>query len=56
MPYGHFADVVMTKDLNALRPRILEYKFYARGVGPVLAVGISGGADREELVGFRAGR
>jgi hypothetical protein len=52
VPFGHFTDVVMTRDLNPLRPKILEYKFYARGVGPVLAVGISGGSDREELVRF----
>lgn len=55
-PYGHFAGVVMTRDENPLRPKSLEYKFYARGIGPVLAIGVSGGADREELVGFRRGR
>lgn len=55
-PYGHFAGVVMTRDENPLRPKSLEYKFYARGVGPVLVIGVSGGADREELVGFRRGR
>jgi hypothetical protein len=55
VPYGHFKDVVMTKDLNPLQPRILEYKFYARGIGPVLALGVSGGADREELVRYTRG-
>ena len=49
-PAGHFRHVVMTRDVNALEPRVLEFKFYARGVGPVLAIGVSGGADREELV------
>jgi hypothetical protein len=52
VPAGHFKDVVMTKDLNPLQPKVLEYKFYARGVGPVLAIGVSGGSDREELVSF----
>ena len=28
----------MTRDVNPLEPRVLEYKFYARGSGPVLAV------------------
>jgi hypothetical protein len=28
----------------------VEYKFYAPGIGPVLALDISGGASREELV------
>jgi hypothetical protein len=55
VPFGYFRDIVMTKDLNPLHPKILEYKFYARGVGPVLAVGVSGGSDREELVRFTRG-
>jgi hypothetical protein len=55
VPAGHYEDVVMTKDLNPLEPKVLEFKFYARGVGPVLAVSVSGGSDREELVSFRRG-
>ena len=57
VPFGHFGKgkVLMTKDVNPLEPKILEFKFYARGVGPVLAVGVSGGADREELVQFDDG-
>lgn len=55
VPFGHFGDVVMTKDTTPLQPRVLEYKFYAEGVGVVLAVGISGGSDREELVQFTPG-
>ena len=42
--------VLMTKDLNPLEPSKLEHKFYARGVGPVLTLDISGGDGREELV------
>jgi hypothetical protein len=58
VPFGHFrrGRVLMTKGVNPLEPKVLELKFYARGVGPVLAVGISGGADREELVRFRRGK
>jgi hypothetical protein len=58
VPFGYFRPgrVLMTRDLNPLKPRVLEFKLYARGVGPVLAVGISGGNDREELVSFRKGR
>jgi hypothetical protein len=56
VPFGHFKPVLMTKDLNPLDPKVLEFKFYARGIGPVLAVGISGGADREELVRYRRGK
>ena len=32
---------------------MLEAKFYARGVGVVLAVGLSGDTDREELIRLR---
>jgi hypothetical protein len=47
---GHYTDVVITKDTNALEPEVLELKFYAPDVGPVLALGVSGGVGREELV------
>jgi hypothetical protein len=55
VPSGKYRDVLMTKDYTPLDPAILEHKFYAKGVGPVLAVGISGGSDREELVRFTRG-
>ena len=45
----------MTLDYNPLEPDVLEAKFYARGVGMVLAVDLSGDTDREELVRLRAG-
>lgn len=56
VPLGHFTQVTMTKDLNPLEPKILEYKFYVRDVGPVLAIAASGGTDREELVSYTRGR
>ncbi|MGH2981347.1 MAG: hypothetical protein ACRDKV_04805, partial [Solirubrobacterales bacterium] len=52
VPFGHFRDVLMTRDTNPLEPKVLEFKFYARGVGPVLAVTVSGGSSREELVSY----
>ena len=57
-PYGFFGKgkVLMTRDLNPLEPKVLEYKFYARGIGPVLSVGVSGTSDREELVRYTRGR
>jgi hypothetical protein len=55
VPYGHFGHVVLTKDTTPLHPRILEYKMYAKGIGPVLIMGVSGGSDREELVRFTPG-
>jgi hypothetical protein len=53
VPFGHFEPALMTRDVNPLEPKVLEFKFYARDVGPVLAVSVSGGSDREELVSYR---
>jgi hypothetical protein len=52
VPFGHFEHVVLTRELNPLEPMLVELKFYARGVGPVLAVAVSGSSDREELVRY----
>ena len=52
VPAGFYRRALMTRDVNPLSPKILEFKFYARGVGPVLAVSVSGGSDREELLSF----
>jgi len=54
-PYGHFRNVLMIREDNPLEPTVLEFKFYARGIGPLLAVSVSGGSDREELLRFRRG-
>ena len=50
VPFGHFEDVLLTKDTVTFEPDVLEYKLYAPNVGPVLVLGVSGGAGREELV------
>ena len=50
VPFGQFDGCLLTKDTVALEPDVLEYKLYARRVGPVLVLGVSGGAGREELV------
>jgi hypothetical protein len=56
VPYGHFRKVVMNRDYSPVEPKVAELQFYARGVGGVLAIDISGGDTREELVGFHRGR
>ena len=55
VPAGHYRRALMTREWNPLEKKVLEFKFYARGVGPVLAVSVSGGSDREELVRFKQG-
>jgi hypothetical protein len=54
-PLGSYTGVLMTKDFTPLHPEVLEYKFYARGVGPVVVLGVSGGIGREELVAYTPG-
>ena len=51
-PAGHYEDAILTKDTITIEPDVLEYKLYARGVGPVLVFGVSGGGGREELIEF----
>jgi hypothetical protein len=54
VPFGSFDGVLQTEDINPLnepKPAV-EHKFYARDVGPVLVIGISGGGGREELLSY----
>ena len=51
--YGHFNHALLTKDTSTIEPDVLEYKLYARGVGQVLSVDISGGNSREELLSVK---
>ncbi len=48
--YGKFDNAVLTKDLVPIEPDVQEYKLYARGVGLVLAIKVSGGSGVEELI------
>ena len=50
VPTGRYRDALLTRDTTSLEPTVVEYKLYAPGIGPVLAMDISGGAAREELV------
>jgi hypothetical protein len=53
VPAGHYKDVLMTEDFSPIEPDVSELKFYAEGSGQaVLAVDVSGGTDREELVSY----
>jgi hypothetical protein len=53
VPAGHYTDVLMTEDFSPIEPKVSELKFYASGSGQaVLAVDVSGGSEREELVKY----
>jgi hypothetical protein len=55
VPAGHFGGVLLTKEFTPIEPRALEMKFYAKGVGLVLSLDISGDSSREVLVSYRKG-
>jgi hypothetical protein len=52
VPHGSFTGLLMTEDTTPLDPGLVERKYYARDVGPVLAVTVKGGTGREELLRF----
>jgi hypothetical protein len=52
-PAGRFDGALLIRDSTPLEPKLLEYKLYASGVGPVVSIGVSGGpGSREELIDF----
>ena len=50
VPAGFFRRLLHTANTTPLEPRLLENKFYARGVGPVLEVDLSPSYSRAVLV------
>ena len=50
VPFGDFTGALETEDTTPLEPEVVEHKYYARDVGPVLAVTVGGEGEREELV------
>jgi hypothetical protein len=50
---GHFRHVLLTEDFSPIERNVSELKFYAKGSGQaVLAIDVSGGTDREELIKY----
>jgi hypothetical protein len=47
---GRYKSSIVTMDTSNVEKTAVEYKFYAPAVGPLLALDVSGGASREELV------
>jgi hypothetical protein len=54
VPFRRFSHLLVTREFSPLEPTGTEHKYYAAGIGQVLAV--SRGGEREELVSFRRGR
>src|SRR4051812_15226108 len=49
-PTGLYEHTLMTRDTSPLEPKLVELKFYAPGVGPVMELPISGELGRTVLV------
>jgi hypothetical protein len=47
---GLYRQTLVTMDTSNVEKTAVEFKFYAPNVGPLLALDVSGGASREELV------
>jgi hypothetical protein len=50
VPYGRFTGAMITRNFSGIEPNVEELKYYAKGVGPVLELLVSGGAGRTELI------
>jgi hypothetical protein len=55
VPYGSYDNVLVTKDWTPLEPKILENKYYARGVGVVYERSVKGPKEELELVDLKQG-
>jgi hypothetical protein len=50
VPFECFTNVLLTKETTRLEPGVVEYKYYASGVGFILGLMAKGGDERIELV------
>jgi hypothetical protein len=50
VPFGVFADALLTKEWTPLEPEILDHKYYVRGVGEVREVSVKGPKEELSLV------
>ena len=55
VPFGRFKNALLTRNFSTIEPTVEEMKLYARGVGPVMELLISGGAGRTELLSYTNG-
>jgi hypothetical protein len=50
VPYGSFDDLIVTDNRSPLEPKVLERKYYARGVGLIQERLVRGGEEISRLV------
>jgi hypothetical protein len=55
VPYGRFEHGIQTRNFSGIEPDVIEEKIYAKDLGIVLEITVSGGSDRSELISFTSG-
>ncbi len=52
VPFSRFRNAMLTRNFSTIEPTVEEMKLYAKGVGPVMELLVSGGSGRTELLSF----
>jgi hypothetical protein len=52
VPAGRYENGIQTRNTSGIEPNVVEEKIYAKGVGVVLEITVSGGSDRAELLSY----
>jgi hypothetical protein len=55
VPFGRFKNALLTRNYSTIEPTVEEMKLYAKGVGPVMELLVSGGSGRTELLSYTKG-
>jgi hypothetical protein len=55
VPFGRFQDALLTRNFSTIEPTVEEMKLYAKRVGPVMELLVSGGSGRTELLSYTKG-
>jgi hypothetical protein len=55
VPFGRFQNALLTRNFSTIEPTVEEMKLYAKGIGPVMELLVSGGSGRTELLSYTKG-
>jgi hypothetical protein len=55
VPYGSFANALLTKEWTTLEPGVIDHKYYVKGIGEVAELTAKGPVERALLVSYTAG-
>jgi hypothetical protein len=50
VPYGSFTGALLTQEWTALEPKVLDHKYYVRGLGEVSETSVKGPVEQSFLV------